>query len=64
VQERRLIKVRVKRPNLVVRARDSYVYRPEGGAAPDSNTAQDTNTRRPELRPRQFIAGERGGTRD
>ncbi|MGB8509151.1 MAG: VWA domain-containing protein, partial [Pyrinomonadaceae bacterium] len=29
--ERRQIKVRVKRPNLVVRARDSYIYKPSGG---------------------------------
>jgi VWFA-related protein len=61
-QERRQIKVRVKRPNLVVRARDSYVYKPEGDA-PATNTAQDTNTRpqAPELRPQQFSAvGVRG----
>jgi VWFA-related protein len=43
-QERRQIRVRVRRPNLVVRARDSYVYRPDGGASPDATTAQD-NTR-------------------
>ena len=61
--EQRQIKVRVRRPNLVVRARDSYVYRPDGAPAPAANTARD-NTRpaRPELRPRQFDA-ERGGTR-
>jgi VWFA-related protein len=55
-QERRLIKVRVKRPNLVVRARDGYVYKPEGGGTPADNTAQDTNARRPapELRGRHF----------
>ncbi|MCA1618045.1 MAG: VWA domain-containing protein [Acidobacteria bacterium] len=61
--EQRQIKVRVRRPNLVVRARDSYVYRPDG--APATNTARDnTNTRQsaPVLRPRQFDA-ERGGTR-
>lgn len=56
--EQRQIKVRVRRPNLVVRARDSYVYRPDGSAAgPATNTAQDnTNTRRPapELRTRQL----------
>jgi VWFA-related protein len=67
-QERRLIKVRVKRPSLVVRARDSYVYKPTGGGgAPDSNTAQDTNAHRPapELRPRPFTATrERGSTRE
>jgi VWFA-related protein len=50
--ERRQIRVRVKRPNLVVRARDSYVYRPGGG--PADTTAQDTNQPRtaPELRRR------------
>jgi VWFA-related protein len=41
VAERRQIKVRVKRPNLVVRARDSYVYKPAGGATPTDATAQD-----------------------
>jgi Ca-activated chloride channel family protein len=52
-QEQRQIKVRVKRPNLVVRARDSYVYKPTG-SAPPSNTAQD-NTQRPlELRGHYF----------
>jgi hypothetical protein len=59
-QERRQIRVRVKRPNLVVRARDSYIYRPDGSqGAPASNTAQDSNTRRPapELRRRPFVAG-------
>ena len=64
-EERRQIKVRVRRPNLVVRARDSYVYRPDGGSAPASTTAQDnTNTQRtrPELRTRQFNVG-RGGVR-
>jgi hypothetical protein len=65
-EERRQIKVRVRRPNLVVRARDSYVYRPDGGAAPTSTTAQDnTNPQRtrPELRPRQLDA-ERGGLKE
>jgi Ca-activated chloride channel homolog len=56
--ERRQIKVRVKRPNLVVRARDSYIYRPSGSA---STTAQgDPDNRRqqqqPELRRKQFAA--------
>jgi Ca-activated chloride channel family protein len=41
--ERRQIKVRVKRPNLVVRARDSYVYKPAGAAPPADATAQGTN---------------------
>ena len=41
-EERRQIRVRVRRPNLVVRARDSYVYRPDGGSTgPDATTAQD-----------------------
>jgi VWFA-related protein len=58
-QERRQIRVRVRRPNLVVRARDSYVYRPDG-SAPDATTAQD-NTRptAPVLRPRN-LAAQRG----
>jgi Ca-activated chloride channel family protein len=56
--ERRQIRVRVKRPNLVVRARDSYVYRP-GGNGPADATAQDTNRPRtaPELRRRFGPAG-------
>jgi VWFA-related protein len=60
-EERRQIRVRVRRPNLVVRARDSYVYRPDGGAGPSTNTAQD-NTRpsAPVLRPRNLDAS-RGG---
>lgn len=55
-EERRQIRVRVRRPNLAVRARDSYVYRPDGGNAPDANTAQGTTPRgsAPVLRPRQF----------
>ncbi|HEY0172894.1 MAG TPA: VWA domain-containing protein [Pyrinomonadaceae bacterium] len=64
--EQRQIKVRVRRPNLVVRARDSYVYRPDGSASgPNSTTAQDTNARpaRPVLRPRNFDA-ERGGLKE
>jgi VWFA-related protein len=62
--ERRQIKVRVKRPNLVVRARDSYVYKPAGGA-PASNTARDNTPQQPapELRRRPFNS-ERGGTKD
>ena len=63
-QEQRQIKVRVKRPNLVVRARDSYVYRPTGDAPP-ANTAQDNTSRPPELRGRHFNnAVEGGGTRE
>lgn len=63
--EQRQIKVRVRRPNLVVRARDSYVYRPDGSAqGSNSTTAQDTNARpsQPVLRPRNLDA-ERGGLR-
>ena len=53
--ERRQIKVRVKRPNLVVRARDSYIYQPAGSKAPADSTAQGAGTQRaPELRRRQF----------
>jgi Ca-activated chloride channel family protein len=57
--ERRQIRVRVKRPSLVVRARDSYVYRPGGGNGPADATAQDTNPSRPapELRRRFGPAG-------
>ena len=64
-EERRQIRVRVRRPNLVVRARDSYVYRPDGGASPDTTTAQgNTNTRptAPVLRPRN-LAAHHSGTR-
>jgi VWFA-related protein len=62
--ERRQIRVRVRRPNLVVRARDSYVYRPDGSTGPTTNTAQD-NTRptAPVLRPRNFDA-VRGGLKE
>ncbi len=53
--ERRQIKVRVKRPNLVVRARDSYIYQPAGAKAPANSTARGTDTQRaPELRRRPF----------
>jgi VWFA-related protein len=41
--ERRQIRVRVKRPNLVVRARDSYIYKPTSGAAPADATAQQNS---------------------
>lgn len=46
-EERRQIRVRVRRPNLVVRARDSYVYRPDDGNRPDATTAQDNTNPRP-----------------
>jgi VWFA-related protein len=37
--ERRQLKVRVRRPNLVVRARDSYLYRPTGAGDNTTTTA-------------------------
>lgn len=46
-EERRQIRVRVRRPNLVVRARDSYVYRPDGGNGSDATTAQGNPNPRP-----------------
>ncbi len=50
VAARRQIKVRVKRPNLVVRARDSYIYKPAGDNA-TGTTAQDKQGRTsPEFR--------------
>ena len=57
--ERRQIKVRVKRPNLVVRARDSYIYRPGGS----TTTAQGDPNRQPsqappELRRKQFAKAD------
>jgi VWFA-related protein len=54
---RRQIKVRVMRPDLVVRARDSYIT---GGSQPgDATTAQgNTQQAKPELRKRQ-LAGTR-----
>ncbi|PYS80994.1 MAG: hypothetical protein DMF67_18540 [Acidobacteria bacterium] len=60
--ERRQIKVRVKRPNLVVRARDSYVYKPAGTTAPADATAQGTNATQsaPVLRKHDFRSA--GGT--
>jgi len=55
--ERRLIKVRVKRPNLVVRARDSYIYKPAGSAT--STAAQDQQRRQiaPDFRRSPFVGG-------
>jgi VWFA-related protein len=57
--ERRQIKVRVKRPNLVVRARDSYVYKPAGGATPLNSTAQSAPTPQsaPIIRKHDFDGG-------
>jgi VWFA-related protein len=52
---RRQIKVRVMRPNLVVRARDSYI----AGSQPGDTTAQgNTQQSKPELKKRQ-LAGTR-----
>ena len=44
---RRRIKVRVNRPDLVVRARDSYIYK--GGQADAANSAGSKPTQKPEL---------------
>jgi len=55
--ERRQIRVRVKRPNLVVRARDSYVYKPQG--PPKTNFARggpSPDSAPPETRRRNFAA--------
>jgi VWFA-related protein len=56
--ERRQIRVRVKRPNLVVRARDSYIYKPQSPAK--TNFARggpaDSPAPLPELRRRNFAA--------
>jgi len=63
-QEQRQIKVRVKRPNLVVRARDNYIYKPANGAPP-TNTAQDDTQRPPEFRGQHFNGdASRAGTRE
>ncbi|HVF86262.1 MAG TPA: VWA domain-containing protein [Pyrinomonadaceae bacterium] len=54
IAARRQIKVRVKRPNLVVRARDSYIYKPAGDNA-TGTTAQDKQGRTsPEFRRSPF----------
>ncbi|HEX8293048.1 MAG TPA: hypothetical protein VF570_14915, partial [Pyrinomonadaceae bacterium] len=63
-EERRQIRVRVRRPNLVVRARDSYVYRPDGGPSPDATAARDnTGTRQPPPVLRRNLDAGGGGTR-
>jgi VWFA-related protein len=59
--ERRQLKVRVKRPNLVVRARDSYVYRPAGSdaaAVPVNDPSRQQPTAPVLRRPRPFTRGE------
>jgi VWFA-related protein len=57
--ERRQIKVRVKRPNLVVRARDSYIYKPSSSAPADSTAQQPTTQSAPVLRKHDFAGGTR-----
>jgi VWFA-related protein len=54
--QRRQIKVRVTRPNLVVRARDSYISRPGNGStvATQGTDQQPQTTAPPELRKRPF----------
>ena len=54
--QRKQIKVRVMRPNLVVRARDSYIHNPAGGPSPttDAQQSQQQPQQRPELRRRPF----------
>ncbi|HEX8853011.1 MAG TPA: hypothetical protein VF754_05965, partial [Pyrinomonadaceae bacterium] len=55
--ERRQLKVRVKRPNLVVRARDSYVYKPAGSdaaAVPVNDPSRQQPTAPVLRRPRPF----------
>jgi Ca-activated chloride channel family protein len=54
--QRRQIRVRVNRPDLVVRARDSYI----AGSQPGDTTAQRTNTQQPKPELRRFpLAGTR-----
>jgi VWFA-related protein len=57
--ERRQIRVRVKRPNLVVRARDSYVYKPSAGNNSATPVAERAPQSPPELRRRNFNPGTR-----
>lgn len=52
--ERRQIRVRVKRPNLVVRARDSYIYKPSSGAPADSTAQQPQTQSAPVLKKHDF----------
>lgn len=54
VSSRRQIRVRVKRPNLVVRARDSYIYKPAGATAPPDTARDGAPAQAPEMRRRQF----------
>jgi VWFA-related protein len=55
--ERRQIRVRVKRPNLVVRARDGYIYKPSAGAPADSTAQQPAQQSAPVLRKHDFAGG-------
>jgi VWFA-related protein len=53
--QRRQIKVRVMRPNLVVRARDSYISKPStGSTVATQNPATQQQSTPPELRKRQL----------
>jgi VWFA-related protein len=63
-QEQRQIKVRVKRPNLVVRARDSYIYRPMNGAPPSTTAQDDTQQRPPQIRQHFSADAARAGTKE
>ncbi len=67
--ERRQLKVRVRRPNLVVRARDSYLYRPTGDnnnttttAAQQDNANGSSPQQPPVLRRRNFNDYPQHGT--
>ncbi len=64
VAGRRQLKVRVKRPNLVVRARDSYVYKPSGDATAATPEGQRQPSPPPELRRRQFAGNDERGMRN
>ena len=55
--ERRQIRVRVKRPNLVVRARDSYIYKPTAGAPADNAAQQPQSQSAPVLKKHDFSGG-------
>jgi VWFA-related protein len=55
--ERRQIRVRVKRPNLVVRARDGYIYKPSANAPADSTAQQPAPQSAPVLRKHDFAGG-------
>jgi len=59
--ERRQIRVRVKRPNLVVRARDSYIYKPGANAPADSTAQQQQSSPQsaPVLKKHDFSGGTR-----